>query len=199
MKRAILLAALLFCITGIFFLSSEQVLPQISPIKFNLRKSIDPIKEDSRLGSISVSTQKNPHLHQLGTNSSDLNDSELIQLAVASIQKNSKTMEQSWKIFRVKMYENAGLTEADFKELDALTTFHEKALSDIQETLSKTDLDSADYQHLLNAHQAAMNNMDNDIKNFLGNERFEYVKKSREIFNKAFREHIKSFAEYVGW
>ncbi|WP_413584827.1 hypothetical protein [Bdellovibrio sp. HCB274] len=121
-----------------------------------------------------------------------------VQEVVESFNKHATGITNAWDAYRVNLYKQIGLTDDDLRELDLILERRTELLTDFQNEYRRLGTDPSNSQ-MLELYKKAEQEMDEDVRLFLGDNRFNYVKSARSIFNRAYSQHYHISIETLGW
>ena len=198
------LKRLIFIISSIlvvvYFLSQQnQVANKKNEIVNRFEVKIKQAKEQRRINIeyiVIPDLVKKQKTHE----SLSLDESEdlKVQQIVATFKKNHDNIVRSWNDYRVEMYRFI-LSEEELHILDNILESHMVVISEIQSEISQYKQSTEEYKVLYTLDYQSYKAMDEDVRSYLGDERFQYVLKARSEFNKAFQKHSQSYSEIIGW
>jgi len=166
---------------------------KISVGRENLRKKII-----SKVNTQSMSEMNDRDVFQVVTSDFSQQEEELVRQAVQAFEERSAGMVKYWERHRLELYRQIGIQGSDIADIDEINRFYFDLVRELQKNLGPNPSDE-ERRQIHEIHSEIFQALDDDIRAYLGVDRFEWMKKARTQFNKAFSKHHNSSSEMLAW
>lgn len=152
----------------------------------------------SKANTQSISGLNDRDVVQVATSDFSRQDEELIRQAVQAFEERSAGMVKYWERHRLELYRQIGIQGSELADIDEINRFYFDLVRELQQNLGP-NLSDEERQQIHEIHTEIFQALDDDIRAYLGADRFEWMKKARTQFNKAFSKHHNSSSEMLAW